>query len=106
MRKYCLLHINNSTTNKTSKVFLIVVHFCTAVKFVTYTEAWNIAFKTWKPLWKMWKYKNPQILYLKENKFKGKKKGQRTIIMGNLILPKRYSIFNELVVKNTRVNPI
>ena len=60
-----LLYINNWTTNEISKNFLTVVHIIihnVGNKMVTYTEAWNVAFKTPKSLWKMWKY-NINIFY-------------------------------------------
>ena len=37
-----------------------------AVTMVTYTEAWNIAFETSKPLWKMWKYEINKFYTLKK----------------------------------------
>ena len=44
----------------------------TCTTMVTYTEAWNIAFETSKPFWKIWKYKIN--IYPEEYKFKGRKK--------------------------------
>ena len=51
MRKHFLLYINNSTTNKMSKIFLTVVHIViqNGGNNSDITEAWNIAFKTSKP---------------------------------------------------------
>ena len=66
---------------------------------VTYTEAWNIAIKTSKPLWTIWKYKIS--IYLEENKFKGRKKGQQYWIIS--FYSKDVPTFNELVIKNTLV---
>ena len=45
------------------------------VAIVTYTEAWNVAFKTSRPLWKIWKYKIN--LFYKTN-LKAEKKAHNT----------------------------
>ena len=45
---------------------------------VTYTEAWNIAFKTSKPLWKKWKYKINILYILKEANLKAERKADST----------------------------
>ena len=47
------------------KTFLTLVHIVIndGGKMVTYTEAWNIAFKTVKPPWKIWKHKS-NLLYI------------------------------------------
>ena len=53
MGKLFLLYVNNSTTKEILKFSLTVVHivkYTMAVTMVTYTEAWNIAFKTSKRL--------------------------------------------------------
>ena len=93
MREYFLLCVNNSTTNKTSKTLLTVVHI--VIHNGSNNGAWNIAFKASKPLWKMWKYKI--------NIFYTLKKTERPTVIDNLVLLKRYTTFNELVIKNTLV---
>ena len=45
---------------------------------VTYTETWNIAFKTLKPLWKTWKYKIDVFYILKKIKLKAERKAYST----------------------------
>ena len=40
------------------------------VTMVIYTEAWDIAFKTSKPSWKIWKYKTNRLHILKKTNLK------------------------------------
>ena len=71
-----------------------------ALTMVTYREDWNIAFKTSKPPWKVWKYKI-NIVYLKKNKFNRKRKGSQYCII--LFYSKDLPTFNELVIKNSPI---
>ena len=71
------------------------------VTMVTYTETWNIAFKTSKPAWKIGEYKIKHIVYLEENKFNSRKKGQQYCLIS--FYPKDMPTFNELVIKS---NPV
>ena len=64
---------------------------------VTYTEAWNIAFKTSKPVWKIWKYKI-SMFYKTNLKVEGKEDST-----GVSFYSKDISSFNELLVANTLV---
>ena len=64
---------------------------------VRYTRDWNIAFKTWKPPWKIWKYKIDILYILKKKDLEAERKVHST----------RYSCFtqdiatfNELVDSN------
>ena len=41
---------------------------------VTYTEAWNIVFKTSKPLWNLWKYQMNIYHTMKETNLKAERK--------------------------------
>ena len=52
------------------------------VTMVRYTKAWNVAFKTSKPLWKIWKYKI-NIFY--ETNLKAENKEKPTVF-DNIIL--------------------
>ena len=51
------------------------------VAIVAYREAWNIAFKTLKLPWKIWKYKSSIYVYLEENEFRDRKEGSQFCII-------------------------
>ena len=75
--------------NYTLKIKLLIKYpkqFLTIVHIVIHdgsnncyiTQVWNIAFKTSKPLWKIWKYKINVFYILNKTKLKGEKKVHRT----------------------------
>ena len=70
MRKHCLLYINNSTTNETSKKFLTVVHV--VIHIGSNNGDTN---RTSKLLWKIEKYKI-NIFY--KTKLKAERKARST----------------------------
>ena len=63
-----LLYINNWTTTEISNNYTMLV------TMLTYTKL-NVAFKTAKPFWKIWKYKI-NIFY--KTNLKAKRKGHST----------------------------
>ena len=100
MRKYFLLHMNNSTANKIYKIFSTVVHI--VLRNGSNNGVIHRSLKYWtqnfKTLWKMWKYKMKLSTWQKTNL-----KTDRKTITDNLILLKWYTAFNELIIKNTLV---
>ena len=68
---------------------------------VSYIEAWKIAFKTYKTSLKNMKIQYQHILYLEENKFKGRKNAPQYWIIS--FYSKDIRSFNKLVIKNTLV---
>ena len=47
---------------------------------VTYTEPWSIAFKTSRPLWKIWKYKTNILYILKKTNITAERHAHSTVI--------------------------
>ena len=71
-----------------------------AVTIVIYTEAWNIAFKDSKPVLKCQSIKSTYFIPWRKQILRQK---ERPTVKKSLILLKRYTTFNELIIKNTLV---
>ena len=48
------------------------------VTMVTHTEAWNVAYKTLKALWKIWKYKITMFYTMKKTNLMAERKTNST----------------------------
>ena len=81
MKKYLLFYISFSTTNKTSKNILTVLHIIIHNgdnNGDTYVAAWDIVMKASKPPSRIWKYKIDILCILKKTNLQPEKKAQNT----------------------------